>query len=338
MVCGTQGVMSMRAILGLVLTALILTACASGGGPAQVIDRSYDRRAPAPVEAAGTHLIERGETVYGIAQRYGVSTRALIDWNSLRPPYRLTIGERLRLPESQGYVVQPGDTIYAISDRFGVDRSSLVRANNMRAPYAIQVGQRLQIPANAAALSSPSPVQTASATVQRTVLPPPSAARTPGTPSASAPAAATRPSAEPAPPRQATTIAIPPTRAASGFIWPVEGRLLSSFGAKDNGLHNDGINIAAPRGAPVLAADNGVVAYAGKEIRGFGNLLLIKHDGGLITAYAHTDTLLVGRGDTVTRGQVIGKVGTTGGVDTPQLHFEVRQGTRAVDPKRYLPG
>ena len=252
MVCGTQGVMSMRAILGLVLTALILTACASWGGPAQVIDLSYDRRAPAPVEAAGTHLIERGETVYGIAQRYGVSTRALIDWNSLRPPYRLTIGERLRLPESQGYVVQPGDTIYAISDRFGVDRSSLVRANNMRAPYAIQVGQRLQIPANAASLSSPSPVQTASATVQRTVLPPPSAARTPGTPSASAPAAATRPSAEPAPPRQATTIAIPPPRAASGFIWPVEGRLLSSFGAKDNGLHNDGINIAAPRGHRLL--------------------------------------------------------------------------------------
>ena len=103
-------------------------------------------------------------------------------------------------------------------------------------------------------------------------------------------------------------------------------------------MHNDGVNIAAPLGAPVLAADNGVVAYAGKEIRGFGNLLLIKHDGGLITAYAHTDTLLVGRGDTVTRGQVIGKVGTTGGVDTPQLHFEVRQGTRAVDPKRYLPG
>jgi len=112
---------------------------------------------------------------------------------------------------------------------------------------------------------------------------------------------------------------------------------LSSFGAKKNGLHNDGVNIAAPRGAAVRAADNGVVAYAGKEIRGFGNLLLIKHDGGLITAYAHTDTLLVARGDTVTRGQVIGKVGTTGGVETPQLHFEVRQGTRAVDPSKYLP-
>lgn len=234
----TRGVISIRATLGLALTALVLAACAGGGGPAQVIDRSYDRRATAPVEA-GTHLIASGDTVYGIAQRYGVSTRALIDWNSLRPPYRLTIGERLRLPESQGYVVQPGDTIYAISDRFGVDRSALVRANNMRAPYAIQVGQRLQIPAGSAAPPSPPPVQTASAPVQRTVLPPPAAARVPGTPSP----VATRPPAEPAPPRPATTIAIPPPRAASGFIWPVEGRLLSSFGAKDNGLHNDGIKI-----------------------------------------------------------------------------------------------
>lgn len=329
----TRGVISMRATLGLALTALVLAACAGEGGPVQVIDRSYDRRAAASVEA-GTHLITGGDTVYGIAQRYGVSTRALIDWNSLRPPYRLTIGERLRLPESQGYVVQPGDTIYGISDRFGVDRSALVRANNMRAPYAIKVGQRLQIPAGSATPPSPSPVQTTSAPVQRTVLPPPAVARVPGTPSP----VATRPPAKTTPTRPVTTIAIPPPRAASGFIWPIEGRLLSSFGAKDNGLYNDGINIAAPRGAPVVAADNGVVAYAGQEIRGFGNLLLIKHDGGLITAYAHTDTLLVKRGETVTRGQVIGKVGTTGGVETPQLHFEVRQGTRAVDPKLYLPG
>ena len=113
---------------------------------------------------------------------------------------------------------------------------------------------------------------------------------------------------------------------------------MSQFGAKEDGLFNDGVNIAAPRGAPVRAVDNGVVAYAGKEIRGFGNLLLIKHEGGLITAYAHNDALLVARGDNVTRGQVIAKVGTSGGVKSPQLHFEVRQGTRAVDPSVYLPG
>jgi len=327
----------LRSLFALLLVAPALAACAGSGGSAQVIDRSYDRRAQAPVEA-GTHLIQSGETVYGIAQRYGVSTRSLIDWNSLRPPYRLLPGERLRLPESQGYVVQRSDSVYAISRRFSVDMSTLVRANNLQPPYNIQEGQRLQLPANAAGTTSQTapPIQTASAPIQRTVLPPPESARGASSPPS---ATVTPPSETPAAStRRVATISPPPPRASSGFIWPVEGRLLSSFGAKNDGLHNDGINIAAPRGAPVLAADNGVVAYAGKEIRGFGNLLLIKHDGGLITAYAHTDTLLVGRGDTVTRGQVIGKVGTTGGVDTPQLHFEVREGTRAVDPKRYLPG
>lgn len=342
MACIRHCLTGLRAASGLLCTTLVLGACAGSGGPAQVIDRSYERRSQAAAEA-GTHLIQRGETVYGIAQRYGVSTRSLIDWNSLRPPYTLIAGERLRLPESQGYVVQRGDSVYAISRRFGVDMSTLVRANNMQPPYTIQVGQRLQLPAHAS-VSTPASAQTgpatqsASAPIQRSTLPPPAPARSAGSPSTAPQTAATRPAATTTVPRQVSAITPPPPRAASGFIWPVEGRLLSSFGAKRDGLHNDGINIAAPRGAPVLAADNGVVAYAGQEIRGFGNLLLIKHEGGLITAYAHTDAILVARGDTVTRGQVIGKVGTTGGVDTPQLHFEVRQGTRAVDPKRYLPG
>jgi len=330
----------LRARAALLAITLLLGACAGSGGPAQVIDRSYQRPDTTTVEA-GTHLIQQGETVYGIAQRYGVYTRSLIDWNSLRPPYKLLPGKRLRLPESQGYVVQRGDSVYAISRRFGVDMSTLVRANNLPPPYTIQAGQRLQLPANASTPASQQAApatQTAAAPIQRSALPPPASTRSPGSDSTASQGTTARPAAKPVAPRRVATITPPPARAASGFIWPVEGRLLSSFGAKNDGLHNDGINIAAPRGAPVLAADNGVVAYAGQEIRGFGNLLLIKHDGGLITAYAHTDTILVARGDTVTRGQVIGKVGTTGGVDTPQLHFEVRQGTRAVDPKRYLPG
>lgn len=312
----------------LVLAAAVLAACAGPGGRAPVVDRSYENRnASAP--QTGGHLIQRGDTVYGIAQRYGVSTRALIDWNTLSPPYTLVPGQRLRLPQSQGYVVQRGDSVYAISRRFDVDMATLVRANNMQPPYTIQVGQRLQLPANAtpSAQDATSPVQTAS-------LPPVGGPA----PVNRSDTVTVRPLDKPQPPKQVVTVAKPPPRAPTGFIWPVEGRILSSFGAKENGLHNDGINIAAPRGAPVRAADNGVVAYAGQEIRGFGNLLLIKHEGGLITAYAHTDTILVKRGDKVTRGQVIGKVGTTGGVDTPQLHFEVRQGTRAVDPARYLPG
>jgi murein DD-endopeptidase MepM/ murein hydrolase activator NlpD len=118
---------------------------------------------------------------------------------------------------------------------------------------------------------------------------------------------------------------------------PVHGRLVSTYGPAAGGTHNDGINIAAPKGTPVLAADDGVVAYAGNELRGFGNLVLLKHADGWVTAYAHCDTITVRRGERVKRGQPIGTVGATGSVDEPQLHFEVRRGTRALDPTIYLP-
>ena len=111
---------------------------------------------------------------------------------------------------------------------------------------------------------------------------------------------------------------------------------MSRFGALGKGLQNDGINILAPRGTPIRAVQNGVVAYSGNELRGFGNLLLIKHTGGWISAYAHNDQLLVKTGDQVRRGQVVSRVGSTGSVDKPQLHFELRRKNRAVDPERYL--
>jgi murein DD-endopeptidase MepM/ murein hydrolase activator NlpD len=313
----------LRAPIWLVLASALLSACAGSGGRATVSDRSYDARSTSEPQPSG-HKIQRGETVYGIAQRYRVSTRALIDWNSLRPPYKLVPGQRLSLPQSRDYVVQRGDSVYAISRKFGVDRTTLVRTNNIRHPYVIHVGQQLKLPANAAPFKAMANLSKQTGSL--------SAAIPRSTPSSA------RPAPKPFSPEPVMMIAKSPPRSSSGFIWPVEGRVLSSFGAKKTGLHNDGVNIAAPRGAPVRAAENGVVVYSGKGIRGFGNLLLIKHDGGLITAYAHADTLLVSRGDTVARGQVIGKVGTTGGIDTPQLHFEVRQGTRAVDPSTFLPG
>ena len=127
-----------------------------------------------------------------------------------------------------------------------------------------------------------------------------------------------------------------PPRAGKTFAWPVRGRVIATFGSQGGGLHNDGINIQAPRGTPVRAAENGVVAYAGGEIKGFGNLLLIRHADGFMTAYAHNEALLVKRGDIVRRGQVISRVGATGNVDSPQLHFEVRKGSQAIDPEQVL--
>jgi murein DD-endopeptidase MepM/ murein hydrolase activator NlpD len=304
-----------RPQLWLVALALALSACGGPGGNVQIFDRSYDNSRSSDADRGG-YVVARGDTVYGIAQRFGVSTRALIDWNRLNPPYLLIPGQRLQLPSNQTYTVQSGDSVSAISRRFGVDMQTLIRLNNLRTPYTIHVGQQLQLPADAR------PVTEVAA----------------ATPSSSAPAVASPSDKPTAPTRAVVTSPAPPARATGGFVWPVEGRVVSSYGAKTSGLHNDGVNIAAPRGAPVRAADNGVVAYAGKEIRGFGNLLLIKHEDGLITAYAHADSLLVKRGDVVTRGQVVAKVGQTGSVESPQLHFEVRRGTEAVDPARYLPG
>jgi murein DD-endopeptidase MepM/ murein hydrolase activator NlpD len=152
-------------------------------------------------------------------------------------------------------------------------------------------------------------------------------------------AASAAPAASQAAPSPAVAALVDSHRAPSAplFGWPVSGRIISTFGPAAGGTHNDGINIAAPEGTTVAAAESGTIAYAGNELRGFGNLLLVKHDGGWVTAYAHNQVLLVKKGDRVRRGQAIARVGSTGGVGAPQLHFELRSGTKAVDPLDHLP-
>lgn len=129
----------------------------------------------------------------------------------------------------------------------------------------------------------------------------------------------------------------PATSSKANFIWPTKGMVISGFGAKKGGLYNDGINISAKEGAPIKAADDGDIVYAGNELRGYGNMLLIKHNNGYLTAYAHTNDILVRKGDVVKKGQLIAHVGKTGHVSTPQLHFSIRQGRKAIDPEKYLP-
>jgi len=139
-------------------------------------------------------------------------------------------------------------------------------------------------------------------------------------------------------PRQETS-ADTGTHAEAGsekFIWPVQGRIIEGFGHDRHGERNDGINIAAADGTPIRAAASGTVTYTGNELKGYGNLVLIKHSGGYVTAYAHAGSIKVGRGDVVEKGQIIGTTGATGDVDRPQLHFEIRKGVTAVDPEHYL--
>jgi len=312
----------------LAVCALALAACDAFSGPAPVIDRSYGDRQASRGGQPGVHVVTRGETVYGIAQRNDIPTRALIERNNLRPPYLLAAGTSLQLPTAQVHTVRRGETLYAISRRYGVDTASLARGNRLQSPYTIHVGQRLFLPFGTRTGITAAPTsQTARAQAPRNTQ-----SATPEPTGSRAVSRGVRP--RPKPLSRPPPV---PARDAGGFIWPVEGRVLSSFGAKAASLHNDGLNIAAPMGAPVRAADNGVVAYAGDKIRGFGNMLLIKHSDGLITAYAHADKLLVARGDVVSRGQVVARVGKTGGIGAPQLHFEVRKGSQAVDPRKFLP-
>jgi murein DD-endopeptidase MepM/ murein hydrolase activator NlpD len=129
-----------------------------------------------------------------------------------------------------------------------------------------------------------------------------------------------------------------PSGAMPSFRWPARGRVIAGFGSKPNGAQNDGINLAVPEGTPIKAADDGVVAYAGNELKGYGNLVLIRHSNGYVSAYAHASELLVKRGDTIRRGQVIAHAGQTGNVTSPQLHFEIRKGSTPVDPTQFLGG
>ena len=267
--------------------------------------------APAiPIPASGVHRVERGNTVYSISRLYGVPVRAIIETNGLTPPYLLKVGDSLAIPGRRGHKVAKGETVYSISRGYGVPMSELTRANGIAPPYTIVVGQELVIPA------------TQGDTVGVEKLP--------------APVAPPPPVAK-ATPRQIEALPKPPARAGKTFLWPVSGKLISAFGSQQGGRHNDGINIRAKRGATVKAAENGVVAYAGNELRGFGNLLLVKHADGYMTAYAHNEALLVGRGAKVRKGQPIARVGSTGSVGSPQLHFEIRKGRKSVDPLRYLP-
>jgi murein DD-endopeptidase MepM/ murein hydrolase activator NlpD len=124
--------------------------------------------------------------------------------------------------------------------------------------------------------------------------------------------------------------------AHQSFRWPVKGRVIQGFGPKQGGGQNDGINVAVPEGTPIKAAEDGVVAYAGSELKGYGNLVLVRHADNYVSAYANASELLVKRGDTVKRGQVIARAGQTGNVTSPQLHFEIRRGSMPVDPRKYL--
>lgn len=308
------------------------------------------------IPAARAHVVRSGETVYGISRQYGVDMSQLVQRNNIKPPFTIHVGQRLVVP---GRVVQ-ADSIAAGPLTESDDAEPIVRFESkltseerrklaeepLDAPLAVRPVQGpedepdLDVGPNVAqaplAGGPRAPVR-AGDMPEEQIAAAPEAGRAFAVTAAGFP----RPPVKPA---GLTRVVVagpkvvprPEARSKDTFLWPVQGRVISRYGPKAGGLHNDGVNIAAPRGTPVRAAENGVVVYAGSELKGFGNMVLVKHADGYVTAYAHTSDVLVQRGDRVRRGQAIARVGSTGNVDSPQLHFEIRKGRKAIDPQGRL--
>jgi len=309
-----------------------------------------------------------GETLETIARRYDVPVAALMEANNITRPGGVHPGQHLVIPRRRGpatalaapptrvassaaampspapvgpprnalaagasvHVVAPGETLHSIARHYGKPVLVLAKANNIAPDTMVRVGERITIPGGA---STPVAAASAPAAPAPRNEPPVGSLAAAESPHSARLAAAVAPDAE-----EGGAKAGEAGGSVPGFRWPVRGRVIAGFGPKPNGLQNDGINLAVPEGTPVKAADDGVVAYAGNELKGYGNLVLVRHSNGFVTAYAHASEIMVKRGDSVKRGQVIAKSGQTGSVTSPQLHFEIRKGATPVDPSQYLNG
>ena len=316
-------------------------------------------------------IVARGDTLYGLAKKHNMSVDALAQANGLSAPYQLSVGQKLKLVaqkqtekesvsddilvvnkptavatkspvrvDVKEITVVSGDTLYSLSRKYAVPVNDLAVMNNLKVPFVLSPGQKLRVPdltdVPVAAAKKDTGVASAgikksgaTAKTDKTVEDKAQKNKTEEKKTVAVPAK--KISSDPS--KKLPTIS---ARSSSMFSWPVRGKILSAYGSKSNGLFNDGINIGAARGTAVKAAENGVVAYAGNEVKGMGNLVIVQHAGGWMTVYAHMDSMVVKRGSRVTVGQKIGVVGETGKVDKPQLHFEIRKGTKAYNPSTYL--
>ena len=312
-------------------------------------------------------IVAQGETVESISRRHGVPSSAILQANSMSHAGQLQPGQRLVIPRyntaaapaisapqtrvagpayalpasGNTHVVAPGETIYSLARRYRLTPMAIAKANNVGLGHQLRIGERVVIPGSGAAprIATPAPLAQPAPRVaaKPEVTPPVKQQGAPKIAQVEPPASArvVTPAADPVPEAAPTGST---SNSSVSFRWPVRGRVITGFGPKTSGGQNDGINLAVPEGTPIKAAEEGVVAYAGNELKGYGNLVLVRHANGFVTAYAHASELNVKKGEQIKRGQVIGKAGATGNVTSPQLHFEIRKGATPVDPTQYLTG
>jgi murein DD-endopeptidase MepM/ murein hydrolase activator NlpD len=316
----------------------------------------------AAVHPQGTTIIVgTSDTLEVLARRYNVTPAAILQANGYKGPRALSPGQQLIIPHPTAvaaapvtavpaskpvvaavaapsvHVVNPGDTLMSIARRNHISAAELARANGLGADAKLRIGMKLNVPAKLSAAAAPVAQPAVAQGAPVAVAPGTRFAAATSDPQQTARLAQTS-SVEEAAGAETPAKAAEATGALPTFRWPVRGKVITSYGAKTNGKSNDGINLAVPEGTPVKAAEDGVVAYSGNELKGYGNLVLIRHANGYVTAYAHASELLVKRGDTIKRGQVIAKSGQSGEVASPQLHFEIRKGSTPVDPLQFLNG
>lgn len=292
--------------------------------PAPVVPAWRPRAVVADAKAlpARAVVVGPGDTLASVARRAAVYPGAIAAANRLDAARPLPLGAKLVVPAGRWHAVKPGETGLAIARAYGAPWRRIVAANGLVEPFTLEIGDRLLIPPRPVArpLTLEERVRAATLDIDDLIT---------GSEPARVARAPARPVARPA--------TAPAQVAGIRLDWPIEGRILSSFGRKPGGRFNDGVNIAATAGAPVRAAADGTVIYAGTTVAAFGGLVLIRHAGGWVTAYAHNASLSVARGAVVARGQTIATAGATGEVDAPQLHFETRRGRVPVDPLTLLP-
>jgi murein DD-endopeptidase MepM/ murein hydrolase activator NlpD len=315
-----------------------------------------------------TIIVGTSDTLDLLARRYHVTPAAILQANGYRGPRALSPGQQLIIPRESAtavagpapalapaapatrpvvaagappavHFVNRGDTLLSIARHNHIPVAELARANGLDPQAKLKLGARLTVPAKTATAAPVAQPAAIAAAQPAAALAPPAtkmAAVTAGPPQSARLAQATTKVEEPS--AESPVKAAEATGALPTFRWPVRGKVITSYGAKTNGKSNDGINLAVPEGTPIKAAEDGVVAYSGNELKGYGNLVLVRHANGYVTAYAHASELLVKRGDTIKRGQVIAKSGQSGEVGSPQLHFEIRKGSTPVDPLQFLNG
>ena len=328
--------------------SLTLAACGSVEFQADPNEKKSSSRSAFVFELSpGGEIItvQTGDTVSELAERYDATARQIIIINNIRPPYQIKSGQKLRLPPSQRlYRVQEGDSLSGIAAKFKINSEEIAVINFLPPPYRLNEGDWLGIPLSdrekllqnnnllSGQKKSSKNLKSDSVIVTTEDLEPLSLGRKPLVSSKKAIVSKGE---------RKLGASFEKAAKSSGlekeFLSPLDGPVISDFGSQADGRRNDGINISAPKGAPVRSVQDGEVIYSGDALQGYGNLVLIKHRDGYVSAYAHMESILAKRGVTVSKGQTIGTVGSSGGVPSPQLHFELRKNNVAIDPAALFP-